>query len=75
MEITINLPENPGETTTVEYGAKSFSVQLKPEQYGSKKEYIDAVKPIIEKHIGKKIMWKTRGGKPIGEIGDTITEE
>lgn len=78
MEITVNLPENPGEITTIEYGEKSFSVRLKPEQYGSKKEYIDAVKEIIEKHIEKEVTWKTRGGKltgEINEINDIITEE
>jgi len=75
MEINVNLPENPGEITTVEHGSKSFSVQLKLEQYGSKKEYTDAVKEIIEKHIGKKVSWKTKGGKLTGEIDTNVMEE
>ncbi len=75
MEINVNLPENPGEITTVEYGLKSFPVMLKPERYGTKKEYTDTVKEIIEKHIGKKVTWKTRGGKLTGEIDNIIMEE
>lgn len=75
MEVNVNLPDNPGEITTIEYGSKSFPVLLKLEQYGSKKEYADAVKEIIEKHIGKKVTWKTRGGKLTGEIDNIITEE